>query len=92
MTFFSTLAFSAMPATFALYAERVLFTQSVPPDQIQFAIGLMLTLYGLMTVITQVGFLRPLGQRLGERGLVPSQYGIDGLYLNQAIIYTFQSI
>lgn len=67
VTFFSTLAFSALPATFALYAERVLFVETVPRDQTQLAIGLMLTIYGLVSVITQVGFLGPLVQRLGER-------------------------
>ena len=67
VTFFSTLAFSALPATFALYAERVLFSESFPTDKIQLAIGLMLTLYGLMAVITQVGFLGRLVQRFGER-------------------------
>jgi DHA1 family tetracycline resistance protein-like MFS transporter len=67
VTFFSTLAFSALPATFALFAERVLFAGNFPPVQMQLAIGLMLTLYGLMTVITQFVFLGPLVQRLGER-------------------------
>jgi DHA1 family tetracycline resistance protein-like MFS transporter len=67
VTFFSALAFSALPATFALYAERVLFAKSIAPDQTQLAIGLMLALYGMITVITQIGFLGPLVKRLGER-------------------------
>ena len=67
VTFFAALAFSALPATFALYAERVLFAESMAPDQIQLAIGLMLALYGMITVITQVGFLKPFVKRLGER-------------------------
>jgi len=70
ITFFTTLAFSALPATFALYADRVLFADSVSPDQMQLAIGLMLTLYGLVAVITQVGLLKPLVQRFGERKLL----------------------
>jgi MFS family permease len=70
ITFFTTLAFSALPATFALYADRVLLADSVSPDQMQLAIGLMLTLYGLMAVITQVGLLKPLIQRFGERKLL----------------------
>jgi DHA1 family tetracycline resistance protein-like MFS transporter len=67
VTFFSALAFSALPATFALYAERVLFAKAIAPDQTQLAIGLMLALYGMITVITQIGFLGPLVKRLGER-------------------------
>jgi MFS family permease len=70
ITFFTTLAFSAMTATFALYADRVLFAESVPADQMQMAIGLMLTLYGLMSVVTQVGLLKPLIQRFGETKLL----------------------
>jgi DHA1 family tetracycline resistance protein-like MFS transporter len=67
VTFFATLAFSALPATFPLYAERVLFSETVSKDQTQLAIGLMLALYGLVSVITQVGFLGRLVKRFGER-------------------------
>lgn len=66
VTFTSTLAFSALPATFALYADRVLFPASIPADKVQLGIGLMLTLHGLLTVVTQVGLLQPLIQRYGE--------------------------
>jgi DHA1 family tetracycline resistance protein-like MFS transporter len=70
VTFFATLAFSALPATFALYAERVLFAGDFPQNRVQLAIGLMLTLHGLLIVITQVGILRPLIDRLGELRLL----------------------
>jgi DHA1 family tetracycline resistance protein-like MFS transporter len=70
VTFFSTLAFSALPATFALYANDVLFAGSVPADRMQLAIGLMLALHGLLTVVTQVGLLQPLVKRLGEQRLL----------------------
>lgn len=70
VTFFSTLAFSALPATFALYANDVLFAGTIAPDRVQLAIGLMLTLHGLLTVITQVGLLQPLVKRLGEQRLL----------------------
>lgn len=66
VTFTSTLAFSALPATFALYADRVLFPEATPAGQVQLGIGLMLTLNGLLTVVTQVGLLQPLIQRFGE--------------------------
>jgi DHA1 family tetracycline resistance protein-like MFS transporter len=66
ITFFATLAFSALPATFALYAERVLFIDNIQPERVQLAIGLMLTLHGSLIVITQVLILQPLIQRLGE--------------------------
>lgn len=70
ITFFSTLAFSALPATFALFAERVLFVDNIPENRVQLAIGLMLTLHGFLTVITQVAVLRPLIERLGELRLL----------------------
>ena len=70
VTFFSTLSFSALPATFALFAERVLFADSIPEGRVQLAIGLMLTLHGFLTVITQVAVLRPLIERLGEYRLL----------------------
>lgn len=70
VTFFTTLAFSALPATFALYADRVLFADSISPNILQLRIGLMLTLYGMMAVITQVGLLKPLVHRFGEKRLL----------------------
>ncbi len=66
VTFFSTLAFSALPATFALYADRVLFSDTIPADKVQLGIGLMLTLHGMLTVVTQVGLLQPLIRHFGE--------------------------
>lgn len=70
ITFLATLAFSALPATFALYAKHVLFADSVPPERMQLAIGLMLTLHGLLTVITQVALLRALIDKIGELNLL----------------------
>ena len=68
--FLSALAFSALPSTFALFADRVLFPDVVEPGRVQSLIGLMLTFNGLMRVVTQFVLLRPLIQRLGERRLV----------------------
>jgi predicted MFS family arabinose efflux permease len=65
--FFGSLAFSALPAIFALYADRVLFRELPDPEQIQLYIGLMLTFNGMMQVVTQLALLRPLIRRLGER-------------------------
>lgn len=70
VTFFATLAFSALPAIFALYAQRVLFPPSTPSDRLQLMIGLMLTMHGMITVITQVTLLRPLVRRFGEQRLL----------------------
>lgn len=68
--FTAAMAFSSLPATFALYAERVLFAASPNPDRIRFYIGLMLTFNGSTQVITQMALLRPLVTRLGERRLL----------------------
>jgi DHA1 family tetracycline resistance protein-like MFS transporter len=68
--FFGSLAFSALPALFALFADRVLFPDLADPQRAQLYIGLMLTFNGLMQVITQLTLLKPLVTRLGERRLL----------------------
>jgi len=67
--FFTSLAFSALPAIFSLYADHVLFAD-LPAERSQLYIGLMLTFNGLMQVITQLALLKPLVTRLGERRLL----------------------
>jgi DHA1 family tetracycline resistance protein-like MFS transporter len=68
--FTASLAFSSLPSTFALYADRVLFSERLSPDRVQLFIGFMLTFMGFVMVITQVFLLRPLVERLGERRLL----------------------
>jgi MFS transporter, DHA1 family, tetracycline resistance protein len=68
--FFASLAFSAVPATFALYANRILFPDVADPGKVQLYIGLMMTFNGLMQVVTQLALLKPLVSRLGERKLL----------------------
>ncbi len=70
IAFIGSLAFSALPATFALFADRVLFPDLPNPERVQFYIGLMLTFNGIMQVLTQVAILKPLVTRLGERWLL----------------------
>ena len=68
--FFASLAFAAVPAVFALYADRVLFSDLADAGRAQLYIGLMLTFNGLMQVVTQLALLKPLVSRLGERKLL----------------------
>ncbi|MFN2227091.1 MAG: MFS transporter, partial [Anaerolineae bacterium] len=68
--FVASLAFSALPAVFALFADHVLFVNTAHPDRIQLYIGLMLTFNGAMQVVTQIALLKPLVTRLGERRLL----------------------
>jgi DHA1 family tetracycline resistance protein-like MFS transporter len=68
--FFGSLAFAALPAIFALYANHVLFPDLAGTGRVQLYIGLILTFYGLMQVFTQLALLRPLIKRLGERRLI----------------------
>lgn len=68
--FFGSLAFSALPAIFALYADKILFASAPNPQRAQLYIGLMLTFNGLMQVVTQVGLLKPMIQRFKERRLL----------------------
>lgn len=69
IVFFATLAFAALPATFSLFADRVLFA-GAPVAVAQRNIGLMLAVHGLAMVATQLFFLRPLIRRLGELRLL----------------------
>lgn len=68
--FFGSLAFSALPSTFALYADKTLFADAAYHERAQLYIGLMLTFNGVMQVVTQVALLKPLIQRLGERKML----------------------
>jgi DHA1 family tetracycline resistance protein-like MFS transporter len=70
IAFFGSLAFSALPAVFALFADRVLFADLADGSRTQLYIGLMLTFMGLMQVVTQLALLKPLVTRLGERRLL----------------------
>lgn len=67
ITFVASTAFAVLPATFSLYADRVLFVDRPVGRGAEFYIGLMLTFHGLITVATQVALLRPLVERLQER-------------------------
>ncbi len=67
ITFVASMAFSVLPATFSLYADRVLFPARPAGQGAELYIGLMLTFHGLMTVITQVFLLRPLIDHFRER-------------------------
>ncbi len=85
--FFGSLAFSALPATFALFADRVLFSDLANPARAQFYIGLMLTFNGMMQVLTQLALLKPLVTRLGERKLLLiGQVALVGAMLGVALV------
>lgn len=92
--FVGSLAFSAIPATFSLYADHVLFATTQNQDRVQLYIGLMLTFNGMTQVVTQLGLLKPLVTRLGERrlliigqiSLLVAMLGIS--YFTQAVIVT----
>lgn len=66
LAFLGISAFSAIPPTFALYAEAVLFP-GLPAEVIAQRVGLVLTFVGVSAVITQLILLKPLVARLGER-------------------------
>ncbi|MCA9926383.1 MAG: MFS transporter, partial [Anaerolineales bacterium] len=70
ITFMSTLAFSALQSTFALYAERVIFPEAVNAARVARNVGLILMVIGVFTVITQAGLIRPLVKNHGERNVV----------------------
>ena len=64
------LAFSAIQSTFALYTDAVIFPENADPGEVTRAIGLMLAFLGVVNVITQLTFLKPLVKNFGERNLL----------------------
>jgi DHA1 family tetracycline resistance protein-like MFS transporter len=85
--FVASLGFAAIPAIFSLFTDNVIFAESAHPERVQLYIGLMLTFMGLMQVITQVGVLKPLILRFGERrALLLGQLGLIFSYFGFAIV------
>ncbi|MCA9939345.1 MAG: MFS transporter [Anaerolineales bacterium] len=68
--FMIVLAFAALQSTFALFADRVLFPELGGSQLVARNVGLLLTLVGIVSVLTQLFLIRPLIKRLGERRLV----------------------
>lgn len=80
--FISSLAFSAFPSTFSLYADHVVFPTS-EPGKVSLYIGLLLGFLGLMQVVTQLVFIKPLVARFGERRLLV----IGDIFLSLAFFF-----
>ncbi len=70
ITFVATLAFSALQSTFALYAERVIYPDLEDAAAVARNVGLILTVIGVFTVITQGVLIKPLVRNYGERSVV----------------------
>ncbi|MCP4425832.1 MAG: MFS transporter [Chloroflexi bacterium] len=68
--FIGTLCFAAISPTFALYADRVLFTEVTDPTIVSRNVGLMFTAMGLTVAVTQGALIKPLVARMGERNLI----------------------
>ncbi len=75
LAFLAISAFAAIPPTFALYAERVLFPSATPTEVAQ-RVGAVLAFIGIAAVVTQLGLLKPLVARLGERRLALLGFGV----------------
>lgn len=68
--FLTILVFSTLPATFSLFAERVLFPDLDDTAAVARNVGLLLSIIGITSVITQFTLLKPLLARFGERRLL----------------------
>lgn len=66
ITFVITLAFAALQSTFALFAERAIYPQAESATVAR-NVGLVLTVIGMVTVLTQAFFIKPLVNRFGEQ-------------------------
>lgn len=68
LAFLAISAFSAIPPTFSLYAERVLYP-GADPTEVARQVGWVLAFIGIAAVFTQLVLLPRLVARLGERRL-----------------------
>lgn len=81
IAFIIQVAFAAVPATFALYADRVLFPDISETRIVARNVGFMLMLMGSTMVVTQLFLLRPLVKRFGDRALVLGGTAIFSLFM-----------
>ncbi len=65
INFVVTLGFASLQSTFALYAERVVFPD-LDAGRVARNAGFILTVIGVVNVITQFRFIKPLVERYGE--------------------------
>lgn len=70
IAFIIQVAFAAVPATLALYADRVLFPDVSEARIVARNVGFMLMVMGSTMVVTQLFLIRPLVKRFGDRALV----------------------
>ncbi len=95
--FMIMLAFASLQSTFALYADRVLFPDLNSSQEVARNVGLLLSLVGIVSVITQLSLIRPLIQRLGERrlvivGILSLTLGFLGIGLAQGVLLVVLSL
>lgn len=95
--FMVMLAFASLQSTFALYADRVLFPELNSSQEVARNVGLLLSLVGVVSVITQLALIRPLVQRLGERrlvivGILTLTLGFLGIGLAQSVLLVILSL
>jgi DHA1 family tetracycline resistance protein-like MFS transporter len=65
--FLGTLAYAAIPPTFALYVDQVVFADFADRSRVPLSIGLMLSFMGMVAVFTQMVIYRRLIERFHER-------------------------
>lgn len=65
--FLGTLAYAAIPPTFALYVDQIVFAEITDRSRVPLYIGLMLSFMGLVAVLTQAVIYRRLIGWLRER-------------------------
>ena len=68
-------AFMGIISNFALYADRILFPNA-PSDIAARNIGMIITVFGIITAVGQLLFVKPLTHRFGEPTLITGSYGL----------------
>jgi len=77
--FLAISAFSALPPTFTLYVDRVIFPEISEAGLVAQRVGFMLMFSGVFSVFTQLVLLKRLVKRFGEKRLVLVGFTVWGL-------------
>lgn len=68
--FFGPLCFNAISPTLVLYVKQTYFLNAETTMSVSQFVGWMYTLIGITLTVTQIGLIKPLGEKLGDYSLI----------------------
>ena len=82
--FFGPLCFNAISPTLVLYVKHTYFVNAETTMSVSQFVGWMYTLIGITLTVTQIGLIKPLGEKLGDFSLIRAS--LIGLITTFALI------